>query len=133
MTKTEQEVLSRRRGTEYDFKKFVITWDRNKLYERINLRVDIMMKQGLVEEVKNWLSKYSNCPTAKQAIGYKEVVEYLNGDLTYHEMVEKIKQETRHYAKRQLTWFRKNNDYIWLNGENGNNRNIEIILEDWRK
>lgn len=133
MTKTEQEVLSRKNGTKYDFRKFVITWDREKLYERINLRVDIMLEQGLVEEVKTWLVKYAKCPTAQQAIGYKEVVEYLDRKLTYEEMVEKIKLETRHYAKRQLTWFRKNNDYIWLNGKDGNEKNVEIILKEWRK
>lgn len=133
MTKTEQEIESKKNGTLYDFRKFVISWDREKLYERINLRVDIMLEQGLVQEVKDWLLKYSKCPTAAQAIGYKEVVEYLNGNLTYDEMVEKIKLETRHFAKRQLTWFRKNNDYIWLNGKDGNEKNVEIILEDWRK
>ncbi len=132
-TKTEQEIESRKNGINYDFRKFVITWDREKLYERINLRVDIMLKQGLIDEVKAWLEKYKNCPTAFQAIGYKEVVEYLYGKISYDEMVEKIKQETRHYAKRQLTWFRKNNDYIWLNGEDGNEKNVNIILEDWRK
>ena len=99
----------------YDFRKFVITWDREKLYERINLRVDIMLKQGLIDEVKAWRSKYEKFPTAMQAIGYKEVIEYLDGKISYDEMVDKIKKETRHYAKRQLTWFKKNNDYIWLN------------------
>jgi len=92
-----------------------------------------MLKQGLVEEVRNWLAKYQNRPTAKQAIGYKEVVAYLDGVISYEEMVNKIKLETRHYAKRQLTWFKKNQDYQWLNGEDGNQKNIEIILEEWRK
>ena len=133
MTKTEQEKESRKKEIPYDFRKFVITWDREKLYERINLRVDLMLRQGLVEEVKNWLAKYRYCPTAQQAIGYKEVVSYLEGAITYEEMVGKIKLETRHYAKRQLTWFKKNQDYQWLNGEDGNQKNVEIILEDWRK
>ena len=133
MTKTKQEIESRKNGIKYDFKKFVISWDREKLYERINLRVDIMLKQGLIDEVKNWLQKYKEYPTAMQAIGYKEVVEYLDGKINYDEMVEKIKKETRHYAKRQLTWFRKNNDYIWLNGEDGNEKNTQIIIEEWRK
>ena len=112
--KTEQEIESRKNGVKYDFKKFAISWDREKLYERINLRVDLMLEQGLINEVENWLEKYSEYPTAMQAIGYKEVVSYLNKELSYYDMVEKIKIETRHYAKRQLTWFRKNNDYIWL-------------------
>ena len=115
MTKTEQDLKSRENGVKYDFRKFVITWDREKLYERINLRVDIMLKQGLIDEVKAWRAKYEKFPTAMQAIGYKEVIEYLDEKIDYDEMVQKIKQETRHYAKRQLTWFRKNNDYIWLN------------------
>ena len=65
-----------------------------------------------------------------QALGYKEVVEYLENKLTYDEMIEKIKQETRRYAKRQLTWFRKNNDYIWLDSENDIQNNVNIILEE---
>lgn len=133
MNKTELEINSRKNGINYDFRKFVITWNRDKLYERINLRVDIMLKQGLVEEVKKWLEKYENFPTAAQAIGYKEVIKYLNGDILYDEMVDLVKKETRHYAKRQITWFKKNNDYIWLNGEDGNKKNVKIILEDWRK
>ena len=133
MTKTEQDLKSRENGIKYDFRKFIITWDREKLYERINLRVDIMLKQGLIDEVKVWREKYEKFPTAMQAIGYKEVIEYLDEKISYEEMVEKIKQETRHYAKRQLTWFRKNNDYTWLNGEDGNEKNVDIILEDWRK
>ena len=92
--------------------------DREKLYERINKRVDIMIESGLVEEVKNIYSKYNEYPTAMQAIGYKEVVEFLENKLTYEEMLEKIKQESRRYAKRQLTWFRKNNDYVWLDSTN---------------
>ena len=131
--KTELEKESRKNGIKYDFRKFVINWDREKLYERINLRVDKMFEQGLVDEVKIWCKKYNKYPTAMQAIGYKEVIEYLNEKCTYNEMLEKVKQETRHYAKRQLTWFRKNNDYIWLSGENGNEKNIEIILKEWRK
>ena len=128
MTKTEQEKISKKSGIKYDFRKFVITWDREKLYERINMRVDIMLEQGLVDEVKDWFAKYKEYPTSMQAIGYKEVLEYLDGKISYDEMSEKIKLKTRHYAKRQLTWFRKNNDYIWLNGQNGNEKNVEIIL-----
>ena len=72
---------------------------REKLYERINLRVDLMIEKGLIEEVENIYNKYKKFPTAMQGLGYKEVVEYLNGDLTKEEMIEKIKQETRRYAK----------------------------------
>ena len=65
-----------------------------------------------------------------QGLGYKEVVEYLEGHLTKEEMIEKIKQETRRYAKRQMTWFRKNKQTIWLDTENTKQNNLQIILED---
>ena len=113
-TKTEQEIESRKNGVKYDYKVFAINMDREKLYERINKRVDIMIEQGLVEEVKQLLTKYENFPTAMQGLGYKEVVEYLQNKITREEMIEKIKMETRRYAKRQLTWFRKNKQTIWI-------------------
>lgn len=113
-TKTEQERLSRMNGIKYDFKVFAIDMEREKLYERINKRVDIMLEQGLVEEVRTLQEKYHHFPTAMQGLGYKEVVAYLNQQCTYQEMVDRIKQETRRYAKRQLTWFRKNKGTIWL-------------------
>ena len=128
--KTEQEILSRQKGVDYDFKVFGIDMERSKLYERINLRVDIMLKQGLENEVKNLISKYSEFPTAMQGLGYKEVVEFFEGKISHEEMIEKIKQESRRYAKRQLTWFRKNKETIWLDSQNGVDKNIEIILEE---
>lgn len=151
-TKTEQEKLSRVNEVKYDFIVFAINMNREKLYERINKRVDIMISQGLIEEVENLKSKYkrnhisedsskfvaeasqgvssrnNNFPTAMQAIGYKEVVEYLDGILTKDEMIDKIKQETRRYAKRQLTWFRRNKKIVWLNAEDGLQYNIDIII-----
>ena len=105
--------------------------DREKLYERINKRVDIMINDGLVQEVENLLKKYYNFPTAMQGLGYKEVVEYLNGDISKEEMIEKIKMETRRYAKRQLTWFRKYKNIIWINGLDNIQNNIQIILEEY--
>lgn len=127
-TKTEQEIISRSKEIKYDYKVFGINFKREILYERINQRVDIMIKQGLEQEVRNLISKYNCFPTAMQGLGYKEVVEYIKGIITYEEMVEKIKQETRRYAKRQMTWFRKNKDIIWLNGEDDINKNVNIIL-----
>lgn len=127
--KTEQEKESRKREVEYDYKVYALNWDREKLYDRINKRVDIMIEQGLIKEVKNILNKYKKFPTAMQGLGYKEVVEYLNGNLTKDEMIEKIKMETRRYAKRQLTWFRKNKQTVWLNAEDDIQNNIKIILE----
>ena len=112
--KTEQEIESRKNGVKYDYKVFAINMDREKLYERINKRVDIMIEQGLIEEVENLLKKYNEFPTAMQGLGYKEVVEYLENKISKEEMIEKIKRETRRYAKRQLTWFRKNKQTIWI-------------------
>lgn len=127
--KTEQEIESRKKEVEFDYKVYALNWDREKLYERINKRVDIMIEQGLIKEVKNVYEKYNEFPTAMQGLGYKEVVEYLENKTTKEEMVEKIKQETRRYAKRQMTWFRKNKQTIWLNAEEEIQNNIKIILE----
>ena len=88
-----------------------------------------MIEQGLIEEVENIWKKYTYFPTAMQALGYKEVVEYLEKKLTKEEMIEKIKMETRRYAKRQLTLFRKNKQVIWLAGENKMEDNIRTIWE----
>ena len=125
-TKTQMEAESRQE-VKYDYKIFVLTPERDKLYERINLRVDLMMQAGLVDEVRELLKKYKEFPTAMQGLGYKEVKEYLDGEITEEEMIEKIKQESRHYAKRQLTWFRQYKDATWLDTFDKNN--VNIILE----
>lgn len=128
-TKTEQEIESRKNEVLYDYRVFALNMDREILYDRINKRVDIMIKQGLIEEVKNICKKYKKYPTAMQGLGYKEIKEYLEGELTKEEAIEKIKQETRRYAKRQLTWFRKNKQTIWIDANEDRQNNINIILE----
>ena len=105
--------------------------ERDKLYDRINRRVDIMIEDGLIEEVKALLKNNKEFPTAMQGLGYKEVVEYLNGIITKEQMIDKIKQETRRYAKRQLTWFRKYENIIWIDGLDKLDNNIKIILEEY--
>ncbi len=125
--KTEKEKISRINGVKYEYKVFIVNMDREKLYNRINLRVDLMIENGLVEEVESIYKKYNEFPTAMQGLGYKEVVEYLEGQITKEEMIEKIKKESRHYAKRQLTWFRKDDSFIWLDSSNGIEYNLEII------
>ena len=130
MTKTKQDELSRKNGPKYDYKVFAINMDREILYDRINKRVDQMLENGLVKEVEDIYEKYNAFPTAMQGIGYKEVVEYLQKDISEQEMIDKIKQESRRYAKRQLTWFRKNKEIIWLDGLNEIQNNIKIILEE---
>lgn len=129
-TKTQQEAESRLNEIPYNYKVFAIDYNREKLYERINRRVDIMLEKGLIEEVKKLLEKYNEFPTSMQGLGYKEVKQYLDEDLSKEEMIEKIKQESRRYAKRQFTWFRKNKQTIWINGENDIQKNINIILEE---
>lgn len=128
-TKTEQEIESRKKEIPYDYKVFAINMDREKLYNRINIRVDKMIQNGLINEVEQLIKQYKNIPTALQGLGYKEVVDYLNGECTKEEAVEKIKMETRRYAKRQITWFKKNKQTIWLDGLNDRQNNINIILE----
>ena len=126
-TKTEQEKESRKNEVKYNYKVFAITIPREKLYERINKRVDQMLEQGLIEEVKKILEKYSYFPTAMQGLGYKEVIEYLENKITKEEMIEKIKKETRHYAKRQITWFKKNKETIWLDEEKTTEENVYLM------
>ena len=129
-TKTEQEIESRKKPVEYDYQVYALKWDREILYDRINKRVDIMMKQGLIQEVKEILKNHQKFPTAMQGLGYKEVVSFLEGKMTQEEMIEKIKMETRRYAKRQMTWFRKNKQTIWLEGQASTKENIAKILEN---
>ena len=130
-TKTELEIESRKKGPDFDFILLGINMEREKLYERINKRVDIMIENGLIEEVKKLLNKYKKFPTAMQGLGYKEVVQYIKGETTKEKMIEKIKMETRRYAKRQLTWFRKYKNIIWIEGLANIEDNIRIVLEEY--
>lgn len=111
---SELKAESRLVESPYDSLIFGLTYeDRSVLYDRINLRVDDMVKRGLVEEAHDLWEK-SGMKTAANAIGYKELIPYFEGTMTLDECIDKIKQETRHYAKRQLTWFRKNNRIEWI-------------------
>ena len=126
--KTELEKKSRKEVS-YNYLIFGINMERSILYDRINKRVDIMLEQGLIEEVKNLINKYSNMPTAMQGLGYKEVKEFLDGNIRKEEMIEKIKMETRRYAKRQITWFKRIENIIWLDGLNKTEENVNSIME----
>lgn len=92
-----------------------LTRDRQELYQRINERVDLMLEQGLIAEVSSLLSRYPEQPTALQALGYKEIASYLRGELSLESAVELLKRDTRRYAKRQLSWFRRNARIHWFN------------------
>ena len=103
--------------------------DRQDLYDRINLRVDLMAQQGLFEEVEALLnSGLDESCTAMQAIGYKDVVQALRGEISREEALEQIKMGSRRYAKRQLTWFRRSEDALWINWDK--EPNIDAALED---
>lgn len=113
-TITEQNEKSRLIPSPYKAIKIGLTFsDRQKLYDRINLRVDLMLRQGLLEEAKEVLSSPLSTTSVK-AIGYKELAPYINGEDSLDNCVEKLKRETRRYAKRQLTWFRRDKDINWL-------------------
>ena len=97
---------------DFDIIKVALLWDREALIERINRRVDMMMEQGLLDEAK---SVYPYCHlNTLNTVGYKELFDYLDGKCTLEQAVEQIKTSTRQYAKRQMTWLRKNNDYQWF-------------------
>ena len=108
---------------DFDIVKLAILWDRDKLIERINQRVDMMMQQGLLDEVKSvYPKRHLN---SLNTVGYKELFDYIDGKCTLEQAVEQIKINTRQYAKRQMTWLRKNNDYQWFTIDE-----VEIIIEN---
>ena len=105
---SEHNKRERERSSPFDFAYFVLTMDRKKLYERIDKRVDLMFDMGLVEEVKALMAKgYDKSLVSMQGIGYKEVIDYLSGKTGLEECIDIIKRDTRHFAKRQLTWFKR--------------------------
>lgn len=112
-SKTEQNENSMLIDSPYDALYIGIGYqDRQKLYDRINKRVDLMLEAGLENEARQMLGKQGL--TARQAIGHKELQPYIDGNITLDEAVEGLKRETRRYAKRQLTWFRRNENINWL-------------------
>ncbi|WP_406542588.1 tRNA (adenosine(37)-N6)-dimethylallyltransferase MiaA [Clostridium ljungdahlii] len=103
----------------YNIYYFVLTMDWAKLYDRINKRVDLMMENGLIDEVRRLKSMgYTPDMQSMKGIGYKEILDYLNGNSTLDEAIYLVKKGSRNYAKRQLTWFRKDKRAIWINKDN---------------
>jgi len=114
-TITEQAKLDSQREGDFDVIMFALSWPREVLYDRINRRVDDMMQLGLVDEVKHLLNNgLTKGSTAMQALGYKEIVQALDGEISMEDAVDAIKQGSRHYAKRQLTWFRRDERVHWI-------------------
>lgn len=119
----------------YDFRYYVLSLPREILYARIDQRVDTMRKEGLVQEVENLLKQGCHKEmVSMQGLGYKEIIDALEGRDTMTHAFEKIKQETRHFAKRQLTWFRREKEVFWLEKENFATAQelLEYVVQDWR-
>lgn len=112
---SEHNETEQQKESPYNFAYFVLTDDRANLYKRIDMRVDIMLKNGLVEEVQKLKDMgYHRDMVSMQGLGYKEILDYLDGKCSLEEAVYILKRETRHFAKRQLTWFRRERDVIWI-------------------
>lgn len=126
---SEHNKKEREKESPYNFAYFVLNDLRDNLYKRIDLRVDIMMQKGLLEEIKKLKDMgYTRDMVSMQGLGYKELLDYYSGILSLDEAVDKIKNETRHFAKRQLTWFRREKEVEWINKQEFNYDN-KLILE----
>ncbi len=126
---SEHNEEQKQKESPYNFAYFVLNDDREVVYDRINRRVDLMLADGLLEEVKSLLEK--KVPTtavSMQGLGYKEIVAYLKGECTLEEAVYILKRDTRHFAKRQITWFKREEDVLWFNRPEYN-QSEEKILE----
>ena len=125
---SEHNEREKQRTSPYNTVFFVLTDDRERLYENINLRVDRMLEAGLVDEVKR-LKKmgYRRDMVSMQGLGYKEILDHLDGKCTLDEAVYLIKRDTRHFAKRQLTWFRREPDVIWVDKRDFDYDNEKIL------
>ena len=129
ITFTEKNRRSKETGPEFPFKVFMIDWDREVLYDRINKRVGIMIDNGIVDEAKMLLAKnVDRTSTCWQAIGYKEMLKYLEGEETLDQAADKIRIGTRHYAKRQLTWLRSMGNDVTLIKPEAPSVNAGIVL-----
>lgn len=117
---SEHNKSAKEKESPYNTAFFVLNMDRQKLYERIDMRVDIMMENGLENEVRKLIDMgYSPELVSMQGLGYKEFIPYFNGEISLEKAVDDIKKYTRHFAKRQLTWFRRQTEGIWIDMTGG--------------
>lgn len=134
---SEHNEAERAKKSPYDFCYFVLTDERSNLYDRIDKRVDQMMQDGLLQEVKQLKERgYTKEMVSMQGLGYKELLEYLDGNCTLEEAVYVLKRDTRHFAKRQLTWFRRERDVIWIDKKQYHyeeNRIVDAMMEKIRE
>lgn len=127
---SEHNEEQKQKDSPYNFAYFVLNDDRAVLYDRINRRVDQMLEDGLVEEVNALLSEgTSPAAVSMQGLGYKEMVAYLKGECTLEEAIYVLKRDTRHFAKRQITWFKREEDVIWLNRPDFDRSEEKILAE----
>lgn len=125
---SEHNEEERTKESPYNYAYFVLTDERSKLYERINQRVDIMMEEGLLEEVRFLKDRgVERTTTSMQGLGYKELLDYLDGSCSLEEAVRIIKRDTRHFAKRQLTWFKREKEVIWVDRSKFDNDDNEVL------
>lgn len=134
---SEHNEQERGKESPYEFCYFVLNDDRAHLYERINLRIDQMLEDGLIEEVRALKNRgYTRDMVSMQGLGYKEILDYLNGECTLDEAIYILKRDTRHFAKRQLTWFRRERDVIWIDKHTykyDENKILEAMLQKIRE
>lgn len=130
---SEHNARERNKKAAYDFRYFVLNEPRDILYKRIDERVDLMIKMGLTNEVKKLKEMGCNEKmVSMKGLGYKEILRYLGGEITFDEAIRIIKRDTRHFAKRQLTWFKRERDVIWINKDefdNDDDRIVEFIIK----
>ncbi len=125
---SEHNEKERAKESPYDFCYFVLNDDRQLLYNRIDLRIEQMLEDGLLEEVKSLKNKgYTRDMVSMQGLGYKEILDYLNGEYSLEEAIYILKRDTRHFAKRQLTWFRRERDVIWVDKNNYDHDEQKIL------
>ena len=118
----------------YNSAYFVLTMNRETLYRRIDLRVDQMLQEGLVAEVRSLLAEGCRADMiSMQGLGYKEIIQYLNNELSLEEALYILKRDTRHFAKRQLTWFRREREVIWLDKDINDNNLLDFCLSELKK
>lgn len=130
MTQTEHSRLDKQREGDYREMIFALDWPREALYRRIDARVDAMLEAGLVDEVRALMRDECRHPTAAQAIGYKEIARALRGETTMERAVYETKKATRNFAKRQLTWFRRDERVTWLAAEGESAKALALQIKD---
>ena len=127
---SEHNEEQKAKGSPYNFAYFVLNDHRHLLYDRIEKRIDEMVEEGLIEEVQGLKNRgFTKNMVSMQGLGYKEILDYLNGELSLEEAVYILKRDTRHFAKRQITWFKREDEVCWLNRPDFERSDDKILNE----